>query len=283
VTERNQQKILQSNLVGLLPAGGVAKRVDPLPCSKEIYPVGFHATHRELLLRPKVVGHYLLEKMQKANVTKAYIILRKGKWDIPAYFGCGSFLGIHLAYLMMDLPFGVPYTLDQAYPFVQNATVVFGFPDIIFGPDEAFVKLLDQQKSSGADMVLGLFAAHQPQKMDMVDLDDHGRVRRIEIKPAETKLRYTWIIAVWTPKFTHYMHEFIMAGQRSVTIEKPFRSNKVQKEVFLGDVIQAAVDDDFTIDSVLFPNGNYLDIGTPEDLVKSVEAMNPSRGACGRE
>ncbi len=225
-------------------------------------------------MRPKVVSHYLLEKMQLANVAKAYIILRKGKWDIPAYFGDGKFLGIHLAYLMTDLPFGVPYTLDQAYPFVQDATVVFGFPDIIFQPDDAFVKLLDKLTASGADVVLGLFAAHQPQKMDMVERDDHGRIRRIEIKPVQTKLRYTWIIAVWKSKFTQFMHEYLLAEPRSRIKEKPAANNKNQQEVFLGDVFQAAVEDDLKIESLLFTEGNYLDIGTPEDLVKTVQVIN---------
>ena len=76
--------------MGLVPAGGKGKRISPLPCSKELYPVGFHDAHEDLGLRPKVVSHYLLEKMRLANITKTYIILRKGKWDIPAYFGDGK-------------------------------------------------------------------------------------------------------------------------------------------------------------------------------------------------
>jgi glucose-1-phosphate thymidylyltransferase len=263
--------------VGLLPAGGEAKRVEPLPCSKELYPVGFHDAHRELSLRPKVVSHYLLEKMRLANAAKAYIILRKGKWDIPAYFGDGRFLDMHLAYLMMDLPFGVPYTLDQAFPFVHNATVVFGFPDIIFQPDDAFVRLLDQQKLSNADMVLGLFTAHQPQKMDMVELDDHGRIRRLDIKPEQTELRYTWIIAVWNSKFTHFMHDFIQAERIPGMKGKLEADKKDRKEVFLGDVIQAAIQGDLKIDSVFFPKGYYLDIGTPEDLIKTFQIINSTQ------
>jgi glucose-1-phosphate thymidylyltransferase len=83
--------------------------------------------------------------MRLAGVTRAYIVLREGKWDIPAYLGDGTMLNMHLAYLMMRLPFGAPYTLDQAYPFVQDALVAFGFPDIIFQPDDAFVQLLARQ------------------------------------------------------------------------------------------------------------------------------------------
>ena len=113
---------------GTIPASGQATRIAPLPCSKELFPIGFRTAQDGRALGPKVVAHYLLEKMRFAGVSKSYIVLRPGKWDIPAYFGDGSALKLHLAYLMMGVPFGVPFTLDQAYPFVRNATVAFGFP-----------------------------------------------------------------------------------------------------------------------------------------------------------
>jgi len=272
MTQRRGKKKSSRELFGLLPAGGKAIRIAPLPCSKEIYPVGFRPVHQGRSLRPKVVCHYLLEKMSLAGVTKAYVILRKGKWDIPAYLGDGTMLDMHLGYLILNLPFGVPYTLDQAYPFVQDAMVVFGFPDIIFQPDDAFIQLLAKQRESNADIVLGLFTAHQPQKMDMVGLDVDGRIRKIVIKPGRTHLNYTWIIAVWTPKFTCFMHEFVLAGQKTNNMnDKALPNSKKQVEVFLGDVIQAAIQNDLRIDKVFFNEGNYLDIGTPEDMVKAVQ------------
>jgi len=259
-----QGKKPDRELVGLFPAGGQATRIAPLPCSKELYPVGFRQVDEGRGLRPKVVSHYLLEKMRLAGANKAYIILRQGKWDIPAYLGDGTMLDMHFAYLMMNLPFGAPYTLDQAYPFVKEALVVFGFPDIIFQPDDAFVQLLARQASTKADIVLGLFVADQPQKMDMVDLDDGGQIRRIVIKPRQTKLRYTWIIAVWTPVFTRFMHEYLAVAQTKTPVGlKP-------QELYVGDVIQTAMQAGLQVETVSFPAGDYLDIGTPEDLVKVV-------------
>ncbi len=82
-------------------------RITPLPCSKELYPIGFRRSGKDNGLSPKAVCHYLLEKMHLAGITKAYIVLRNGKWDIPTYFGDGKMLDMHLAYLMMDLPFGI--------------------------------------------------------------------------------------------------------------------------------------------------------------------------------
>ena len=70
-------------------------------------------------------------------------------------------LDMHLSYLLMELPFGVPFTLDEAHHFVKNMIVVFGFPDIIFQPDNAFIQLLARQAATNADIVLGIFPAHQ--------------------------------------------------------------------------------------------------------------------------
>lgn len=279
MNDDNQHRNASLNLVGLLPAGGTAQRIQPLPCSKELYPIGFHPVGRKLQLRPKTVSHYLLEKMQLASVTKAYFILRKGKWDIPAYFGDGSEPGVYLAYLIIGSSFGVPYTLDQAYPFIENATVVFGFPDILFEPDDAFVKLLERQSKSGADLVLGLFTAEQPQKMDMVDLDARGRIRRIVIKPERTELLYTWIIAVWNSTFTHFLHGFVASETERREKSRPSSpaADTKPKELFLGDVIQEAIQDGLKIDSVFFPRGSYVDIGTPEDLIKTCHSENFSR------
>jgi len=263
----------EREVIGLLPAGGRATRVAPLPCSKELYPVGFHSVGKEGSLRPKVVSHYLLEKMRLANVKKAYIILREGKWDIPTYFGDGKILDMHLAYLMMGLPFGVPYTLDQAYPFIKDALVVLGFPDAIFQPDDAFVKLLEKQEESHADIVLGLFPALYPHKNEMVEIDDKGQIRSIQIKSDRTELLYAWEIAIWTPLFTGFMHDYLSARQRIADKNKIGINQDQQNELHVGDVIQAAIQIDMQVDSVLFKEGSCLDIGTPEDMMKAVKTQ----------
>src|SRR5262245_170131 len=96
---RSRTKETQREVIGLIPAGGQAKRIAPLPCSKELYPVGFRKHHADGSVRPKVACHYLLEKMKLAGVNKTFIVLRSGKWDIPTYFGDGKLVEMDLAYL----------------------------------------------------------------------------------------------------------------------------------------------------------------------------------------
>lgn len=249
-------------LIGLIPAAGQATRISPSPCSKEIFPVGFRTDAKTGTLRPKVVSHYLLEKMRLAGVMRAYLILRSGKWDIPAYFGDGSMLDMSLAYLMVGQSFGPPYTLDQAYVFVRDSLVAFGFPDILFTPEDAFAQLIARQKASKADMVLGLFPAHMPQKMDMVEVDKKGRVQSLVIKPPQTTLSFTWIMAVWTPVFTSFLHHYLAVLNQPAGLAPTL----IPSELTMGHIIQAAVAESLRVDGVTFPKDRYADIGTPEDL-----------------
>jgi glucose-1-phosphate thymidylyltransferase len=160
----------------------------------------------------------------------------------------------------MGLPYGTPYSVDQAFPFVRQATVALGFPDMLFGPEDIFTTLLEHQQASGADVVLGLFPADRPEKVDMVELDDDGNVRQIVIKPRHTDLRDTWGVAVWAPTFTDFMHEFLTLHQKTAA---------VKTELFVGDVVQAAIKNGLSVHGVQVSEQPFLDIGTWDDLSKA--------------
>jgi glucose-1-phosphate thymidylyltransferase len=115
-------------VVGLIPAAGRASRLAPLPCSKELLPVGFQTAAEGADRKPKPVSQYLLERMKLAGAGKIFFIARQGKWDIADYYADGSRLGLQLAYLHVGAPWGPPFTLTQAAPFIGDADVVFGSP-----------------------------------------------------------------------------------------------------------------------------------------------------------
>ncbi len=258
--------------VGLIPAAGKARRIFPLPCSKEIFPVGFGEIRQTGQRHPKVAAHYLLEKMHLAGANKAYLVLSKGKWDIPAYLGNGAMLDMAIAYLMTDLPYGVPFTLDSAFPFLENKRVLFVFPDILIQTDDVYVRLLDRLNVSQADIVLGLFSADNPHKMDMVELADDVTIAGIRIKPARTDLKWTWIIAVWDFSFTRFMHDYVHEHLAVIATGADGSGKIDHREVQIGEVIQAAIESELKIDAVKFPQGAYIDIGTPEDMVAAVQS-----------
>nr|WP_262914611.1 sugar phosphate nucleotidyltransferase [Pontibacter vulgaris] len=245
----------------MIPAAGLGTRISPLPCSKELFPVGY-TLNSELEPIPKPVAQHLLERMQIAGISNAYVILRKGKWDIPAYFGDGYALQMNLAYLIMRKPYGTPFSVNQAYTFIKGKRVAFGFPDILFEPKDAFAELLQKQEATQTDVVLGLFKVDHPEKWDTVTLADDGSIISINPKPAAVVSPYAWVMAVWSPAFTEFMHQYLLKWEQE---------RGEQAELSIGHVMQQALAAGLQIQSVFFENGTCLDIGTPSDLIKAIQ------------
>lgn len=161
-----QGEFMKEKLIGLIPAAGQARRLAPLPCSKELFPIGYF--ENEQGSHPKPVGIFLIERLITAGVDQAYMIISEEKEDILRYFGNGEAFGISLSYLIQENPRGMPNALDLAYQWVKDATIVFGMPDTIFSPSDAFTQLLDQHRKMGADLSLGLFPTQKPERFGMV-------------------------------------------------------------------------------------------------------------------
>ena len=258
-------------VVGLIPAAGQAKRLQPFPCSKEVFPVGFTKDPKTGLPRPKVASQYLLEKFKTAGVSKTFIVIREGKWDILNYFQEGVGVGMSLAYLVIPGSLGPPDTLDRAYSFVSQYRIAFGFPDILFGPPDAYRRLIEQQEQTGADVVLGLHRIEDPRIWDMVDCDNEGWIREIVMKPASTTLTFGWCFAVWTPVFSEFLHRFLRADETTRKMEQLANTaNDPGGDLAVGVVFQQALKAGLRIQSVTFPHDRYLDIGTPDNLAKAV-------------
>jgi glucose-1-phosphate thymidylyltransferase len=263
--------MLPDDVIGLIPCGGLGTRISPLPCSKELFPVGLGQA-KDRSLRPKVVSHYLLEKMREGGVRRAFFILRNGKWDIPQYYGDGATFGMDLGYLVMSKPYGPPYTIDQAYPFVRKARIVFGFPDILFRPRDAFKQALDRMSATRAALVLGLFPAHKTWLWHRVATDRSGRVQGIFLNPSETTAKVGWLFAVWTSRFTEFLHQYLKSPRTSA--EKS--GSGLPEELTVGAAFQAAISEGLPTQSVTFPRRTYLDIGTPEDLQRVAARLSPN-------
>ncbi|GKS58912.1 nucleotidyltransferase [Nitrospira sp.] len=214
--------------------------------------------------RPKVVSQYLLDQFRVAEIRKVFVVLRQGKWDIAGYWGDGSRLGMHLAYVVVDDTKGPPDTLDRAHAFVDDHVVAFGFPDILLQPQNVFTDMLARLAAGDADVVLGLYPAHDTKAMDMIDVDRTGRVRNLQLKPKRTSLRWAWICAVWMPTFTSFLHRFlgdIRKGRGGNVLGN--RRIDPQGDVPVGAVIQAAIRQRLQVEAVRFRGGRYLDVGTP--------------------
>ncbi len=245
------------SFIGLFPAGGQAKRLGDVGCSKEIVPVPDGDGTMQ------AVGSFLLRAYQKADIKEVYLIIRAGKWDIVSTFADGGQFDLSIAYLPLKKFWGTPFTLDQAWPFIKNHNVALGFPDIIMEPDTVFCDLKRALLSSTADIVLGLYRTDKPANSDMVEFAEDGRVIKLHIKPAVSALPYTWVTAVWRPSFTRFMH------QRLQEEEAFFLKDKTRPEPYVGTLINSAINKGLSVTSLIIENGLMLDIGTPEQLQKA--------------
>jgi glucose-1-phosphate thymidylyltransferase len=253
-------KGVETPLVGVVPAAGRATRLPELPCSKEIFPLHAPAPLGRLGRLPTPCER-LLASMATGGAWRAYVVVGRGKWDIPAYLGAGSRVGLPLGYVTaFDSPSSAA-TVDAAYSFLDDSWVMLGFPDIVFEPHDAFSELVRRLRATAADVVLGLFPARRPEKVDMVDVAPDGSVREIVVKPVQTHLELAWITAAWKPSFTDYLHRHMRGF--------PPRD----RELYVGDVIRAALERGVAVDSVTFAAGDFYDIGTSEELAETLDAV----------
>jgi glucose-1-phosphate thymidylyltransferase len=245
------------DVLGLIPAAGRAERLGRLPCSKELFPIGFRETPNGPA--PKVACHYLLDRFREAGIRRAFLVLHESKWDVARYFGTGEIADISLAYISIPGSRSVPETLSYAATWIGDSIVALGFPDCLFEPADAYSWLLERQAATGADLVLGLFPTPRCQTTDMVECAPDGRVRRIEVRPETTALRFNWLIAVWGPAFTRYLVDAVQSAPQ-----------EEGRELQIGAVVRSAVEGGLHVEGVEFPGGRFRDVGTPADLAAAI-------------
>lgn len=252
------------SVIGIIPCAGRGTRLGLLPFSKELFPIGEKKFEGRTI--PKVACDYLIDHMASAGIEDINFVLRKGKWDIPDYYGGGLMHGFKSCYHITDYSYGVPFSINQAFPVYKNKIVVLGFPDILFKPKNAFSLLLEAfENNNNADIVLGVMPVMRPEKWDMVELDDENYVKRLIIKSNNgKKMPYGWTIAAWKPKFSRFLNDKILN-----LLQEKTKTELENSEIYFGHIIMEAIKAGIKVKSVVFNNGNCLDIGTPEDLTIS--------------
>jgi glucose-1-phosphate thymidylyltransferase len=251
------------NLVGICPAAGHGKRLGPLPISKELFPIGFHyyTVNKETRLYPKPISQYLIESMVKANARKIFMVISSHKKSLIDFYKNGTQFGTQIAYIYQEIQTGMPFALDLAFNWIdENTITLFGMPDTLFEPRNAFSMLLETHLCNGSDVTLGLFKTNQPQKFGMVKLDTEQNALICIDKPKQTSLKYMWGIAVWNYKFSNFMHICLT----------DILAEKTNSEVVLSTIFNQAISDTtLKVQGYKFSEGYYIDIGTVQDLKRA--------------
>ena len=221
----------------------------------------------------RVAADDLLDAFAAAGAGRAFVVVRPGKWDVPAHLGAGDRHGLSLGYLLAERSRGVPDSLAAAQPFVQGARVAVGFPDILFRPRNAFVRMgahLAERGRGDEGVVLGLMPTDAPERSDMVALAADGAVRAIDIKPSGSALQHAWVLALWGPAFTSFLGAYVS------------RIGHDGAERHLGHVFQGWLADGQPIDAVVFSEGRFSDVGTAGAYGRRFSAAGqPNPGGAG--
>jgi glucose-1-phosphate thymidylyltransferase len=248
------------DIIGLFPAAGNATRLGRRRGpSKEILPVGSSDGSQRIACQD------LLDNFRLAGASQVVVLLREGKWDIPARLADGAEFGLEIFYRVLAPTPGVPFTLARAEPMLGDRLAALGFPDILVQPPDLLARLARHRESTQADIALALVPCERPQASDLVDVDARGRVRRIDIKPETTRLGWTWAFAIWTPRFSEFLVRWCDRF--------PPGSAGLGREPHTGDVLMAALADGFTIETLAVPEARTLDIGTPETLAQATPSI----------
>lgn len=162
-------------VVGVIPAAGHATRLQPLNCSKEVYPV-----------RGRPVMDHLVERMVKAPCDEIRVVTRPDKTDVIE-----NALR-HGAVVVEARPASLGESiLAGAKGCSKGDVVLLGFPDSIWEPVDGFTSVLTLLRR-GWEVALGLFQGGEMWRYEPVVLGDRGRVERIEFKPERPSSDWLW-------------------------------------------------------------------------------------------
>lgn len=251
-------------LVALIPAAGFGSRLPSVVSSKEMLPIPMSGKQGKNAEAAEPVICHLLRSLRRARVAETRIVLRQGKWDILDYL-CGPVWDdMRLNYVITRGTKGVPQTVALGLQDYPEADILFGFPDILFEPANAFETLASTLKTSTSDVVLGAFPTENPSKMDMLQINPDGQVAVIDIKPEQTTLEFAWIMAAWKPSFSQYFLDLLRDAPKRLQ-----ERTAATGDLHLGHALQLAIQDGLRVEAHSFAAGRSLDIGTPEDLERA--------------
>jgi tRNA (mo5U34)-methyltransferase len=183
---------------GIIPAAGMATRIQPLGFSKELLPVGSSMVGD--VERPRAVSEFLLERMLGAGATKVCFVVGPGKSDIVQYYGSGVG-SADLCYVVQPKPGGLCDAIFRACPLIRpDEPVLVGLPDTIWFPEDGLASLPDDVLS------FLLFPVDRPQAFDAVLTDEDANVLEIQVKHPDAKSNWIWGAFRMPGRVLHELH-----------------------------------------------------------------------------
>ena len=163
-------------LKGLILSGGKGTRLRPIThtSAKQLVPVA-----------NKPVLFYGIEAIKEAGIRDIGIVVGDTAAEIEEAVGDGSELGVNVQYIHQSAPLGLAHAVLESKDFLGDSPFIMYLGDnlILHG----IGSLIDEFRQSEADAQILLAAVPNPSSFGVAELDDNGRVTRLEEKPAQPK------------------------------------------------------------------------------------------------
>ena len=161
--------------VGVIPAAGYARRLQPFPSSKET-----------CVVAGKPMMDHLIERMRQASPSGLRVVTRPEKEDVIG----------HAKSRGATVVIGHPASVAESFALgleglAEDDVVLLGFPDTIWEPLDGFPRLLESLDRAHP-IVLGLFRTPEPTRTDVVGFGLSGAIREIAVKPFSPASDWTW-------------------------------------------------------------------------------------------
>jgi dTDP-glucose pyrophosphorylase len=171
-------------MLAIIPAAGAARRLQPLPFSKELLPVGSR-THGGQE-RPRAVSEFVVERLLLAGASRICFVVAPRKLDIVTYYGA-NVGGVPIAYVIQPEPQGLCDAVFRGLAFAErDEPVVVGLPDTVWFPAACLQQLPLEQ------LAFLLFPVSEPERFDAVLTDDRDNVTELRVKSAEPGTSWIW-------------------------------------------------------------------------------------------
>lgn len=239
----------------LVLAGGTGSRLRPITytSAKQLVPVA-----------NKPVLFYGIESLVAAGITDIGIVTGDTAADIESAVGDGSRFGARVTYLPQEHPLGLAHAVLIARDWLGDDDFVMYLGDnFVVG---GITELVDAFRAEGPDAGILLTKVADPSAFGVAELDDAGRVVRLEEKPAEPRSDLA-LVGVYL---------FSPAVHRAVRAISPSHRGELE----ITDALQWLVDHGHTVTPTVI-SGYWKDTGNVTDMLEVnrsvLEGMEPAQ------
>jgi glucose-1-phosphate thymidylyltransferase len=233
----------ECDLKALVLSGGKGTRLRPIThtSAKQLVPVA-----------NKPILFYGIEAIRSAGIDNIGIVVGDTREEIVAACGDGGQWGCKITYIPQEAPLGIAHAVKIAEPFLGDEPFVMYLGDNLVL--DGITSLVDEFRNSRHNAQILLSHVRNPSQFGVAELDESGRIVRLEEKPREPKSDLA-VVGVYM------FDKSVFAAVNSL---KP----SARGELEITEAIQYLIDNDHRVQSHIV-TGYWKDTGKLEDMLEA--------------